>query len=138
MNGSSSSSSPTKPAKLLHGACNRGDLEAVKTLLYDGFVVNWEDHWGQTALLLASENNHVEIVESLLDSGAQIDHGDRDRTTALMWACLNGNIDCARLLLDRGADMSLEDKFGRTAKDISKEHDDLVQLLNEVCYFSKS
>lgn len=54
----------------LRWAAERGDLEAVQTLLAGGAAVNASDHTGWTALHLAASGGHLEVVKALLARGA--------------------------------------------------------------------
>jgi ankyrin repeat protein len=123
--------------KQLIDACKSGDLAAVQKLLDEGVDVDWKDIFGMTALMrvVSRQKGHVDVAKLLLDRGAQINmQHSFGGGTALMWAILFDEVDCVRLLLERGADMSIQDKRGRTAKALAKNHrhDDIVQLLDEV------
>jgi ankyrin repeat protein len=52
-------------------ACEMGRTKVVKLLLEKGADVNAKDHWGNTALVLASKKGHGQIVELLKAHGAK-------------------------------------------------------------------
>jgi ankyrin repeat protein len=48
-------------------AINATKLEEVKALIAQGANLKWKNAAGDTALMVACENNHIEIVKLLLD-----------------------------------------------------------------------
>lgn len=66
------SNSLAKPIQVppLHEACKKDDVNQVKKLLSDGFIVNEQDQDGFTPLHFACGHNQIEIVKLLLDKGA--------------------------------------------------------------------
>ena len=68
----------------------------------------------------AAEPQAILVVQQLLDAGARIDDRDARGRTALMIAAEGGHAGIANLLLARGADLSLKDKAGKRAADLSK------------------
>jgi ankyrin repeat protein len=65
------------------------------------------------------EPQAIEVVSYLLDAGARIDDRDDRGRTALMIAAEGGHAEIANLLLARGADLSLKDKAGKRAADLT-------------------
>nr|AUF40282.1 PD-L1-specific ankyrin repeat protein [synthetic construct] len=114
----------------LHLAADWGHPEIVKILLLQpgGDV----DANGDTALHLAAKNGHPEIVKILLlQPGGDVDaHGN----TALHLAAVTGHPEIVKiLLLQPGGDVDAQDKFGKTAFDISIDNgnEDLAEILQE-------
>jgi hypothetical protein len=134
---SKDSSSSTSPGQQLVDTCESGDLDTVRKLLDQGVNVNWNDTFGSTALMWASQEGHAEVVKFLLDRGALPDIQNNIGLTALMYASHFGQVDCTQLLLERGADMSLKNEDGMKARDfaVKQGYADIVQLFNEVCMF---
>jgi ankyrin repeat protein len=93
-------------SSLLHGACERGDCDAIRVLLaYEGINVNLQDRWGQTPLILAVRNSHFEAVKLLLQhDGIDINQkpGYSNRA-ALKWAKVHRDQDMVDILLSHGA-----------------------------------
>jgi uncharacterized protein len=67
----------------------------------------------------APEAQAIQVVSYLLDSGAHIDDRDARGRTALMIAAEGGRSGIVNLLLARGADLSLKDKGGHRAADLT-------------------
>jgi ankyrin repeat protein len=67
----------------------------------------------------APETQAIKVVGQLLDAGARIDDRDARGRTALMIAAEGGRSGIAGLLLARGADLSLKDKAGKRAVDLT-------------------
>ena len=64
-------------------AAGRGDVEAVRNLLCDGYDVNQFNQYGHSALHIASHRGHLAIVRLLLDHYASIDQLNNNRRTLL-------------------------------------------------------
>ena len=100
--------------KLLIQACDNGLAVTVDTLLNalsdEGrlAVLSQEDHYGNTALMLAAQHGHTAIVQLLLkslkdanaDLPAAINQEDNHGNTALMWSSNNGHTEIVQLLID--------------------------------------
>jgi len=67
----------------------------------------------------APEAQAIKVVSYLLDAGAHIDDRDDRGRTALMIAAEGGHAEIANLLMARGADVSLKDKAGKRAADLT-------------------
>lgn len=125
-------------ASPLHKAAERGDVQAVRTLLDQGAQVNEEgdpgDKWFHaTALHWASARGHLQVMELLLDRGADVNVTIGHNQTPLHWASGAGQLKAVQLLLDRGADVNAKNAYGDTAlHDAAKGgHQQVAQLLLE-------
>ena len=123
-------------ASPLHRAAERGDIQAMRTLLDQGADVNAKDY-GEglqttihpTALHVAAEKGRMEAMTLLLDRGANINARDRFSFTPLHYA--NKSVEASQLLLDRGADVNAKNYFGWTplAGAASQGNVQVVELL---------
>lgn len=105
-------------------AAERGDLEAVRTLLRQGADVNTAQSDGMTALHWAASNNDVEIVSTLLYAGATVRATTRlGGYTPLHLAGRGGHAEVARLILERGADPDVFTATGVTAMHFAADAD---------------
>jgi ankyrin repeat protein len=75
--------------------------------------------WASGPDELVPEPQALEVVSYLLDAGAHVDDRDDRGRTALMIAAEGGHAQIAGLLLARGADLSLKDKAGKRAADLT-------------------
>lgn len=77
----------------------------VKTFLFAGMNPNIFDENGNTALIIASSNEHTVIVKYLLEYKDQININAKNRLghTALIEASINRHNDIVQLLMDSGA-----------------------------------
>lgn len=107
-------------------AAARARLDIVTRLLARNVDINARYPNDLTLLMWASgpdkstpEAEAVRVVSYLLDSGAHIDDRDDRGRTALMIAAEGGRSGIVNLLLARGADLSLEDKGGHRAADLT-------------------
>ena len=92
----------------------------------------WEG--GNTALLIASENDDLDMVQSILNNGTNINAVSTYGRTALMYASLGGNLYMAKILLGKGADINATNQNGETAKSLSRSsliNEYFIQLFDE-------
>ncbi|VDI67913.1 Hypothetical predicted protein [Mytilus galloprovincialis] len=113
----------------LYKACDRGDVETVKTLLLNRANVNMKTNNGELPLIAACQQGHGILIQMLLDKGADINQSlltaiqrDYERTvnillckrgcfgddvnTLMTLACKAGSIKTIRILLEKGADIN--------------------------------
>ena len=85
----------------LVAACEKGDVEMVKTLLAkEGVQVNERDR-GVSALYVACLDGHVEVVRLLLGvEGIDVNSADKNGATCLYQACNLGHLEVVRVLLE--------------------------------------
>ncbi len=67
---------PSVPDISIHGAANRGNIEAVKQHLAAGTDVNAKNEFGSAPLHYAAVNDHKEIIELLIATGADVNARD--------------------------------------------------------------
>jgi uncharacterized protein len=93
-----------------------GDMDEVERLLgHDpGLLDSKDEKFGETPLMVASQEGHVGMVRWLLDKGAAINERNSRGETAVLRSCRKGRTPVARLLLERGADPTIADSGGRT------------------------
>ena len=86
-------------------------------MLKSGAVdVNFQNHYGDSALILACWYGHVEITRALIDARADVDMVNCDGNGALNCAAYHGFVNVASVLLQHGATVDIEDKVtGKTA-----------------------
>ncbi|MCY4129180.1 MAG: ankyrin repeat domain-containing protein [Gammaproteobacteria bacterium] len=109
-----------------------GNPKIVHDLLDQGADVNVTNYKGQTALHCAAKAGFVEPVRILLAHGANVNAQDRDGDTPLHCACrssiknhenLQQVID---LLIENGASLLVENRQGRTPKQVLRRSANLV------------
>ena len=134
----------------LHEAVNKGDVEAIKSLLKAGVDVNAKDKAGMTALQHVVMSMHVGIAHSnmihevqpksnitksiirivarafwemfweLLKAGADVNARDNKGWTALHYATESNQAEVIKELLKAGADVKAKDNKGWTALDLAE------------------
>jgi len=98
-------------------AAAEGDMTHVDEYLTKGTSPLWQnpDHWAQdSALHIASRNNHTEVVKRLLDAGVDVNLTNGVNQTAMIIASRKGYTAVATLVIDHKADVSLADRWGWT------------------------
>jgi len=92
------------------------DKDAIISLVEQGADVNAKDDDGNTALMLAvDEQNNGDIVKCLVEHGADINAKNDDGETALIWAALDsGNENVVKYLVEKGADVNIKGEEGQT------------------------
>ena len=96
----------------LMAACSKGYTEVAKILLEHEANPNSISKSGDTALILASYENHMGCVRLLLEKKAKIHLRNKRGDTALHKAVLRGNFDIAKLLLEKGIDINVKNNEG--------------------------
>uniref|UniRef100_A0A8H7KFN1 NACHT-NTPase and P-loop NTPases N-terminal domain-containing protein n=1 Tax=Bionectria ochroleuca TaxID=29856 RepID=A0A8H7KFN1_BIOOC len=99
----------------IHAASKAGNKNAVEDLIQANASVNMKDPMGQTALILASFNEHVDCVRLLLrHSDINIDQRDNEGWTALFRAASVCDPEVVAALLAEGASLSVRDIDGKS------------------------
>ncbi len=98
-------------------ACKNNDLKSVIELLADGANANYQDNYGDTALITICGNDkpNIDIIDSLIAAGANINIKANDGWTALMVAVDKNYTDISLKLINRGADVNFKDNYNVTA-----------------------
>lgn len=68
----------------------------------------FEGMYSWTALLVATQGNHVDVVNLLLEHKPNVNALDKDGCTALMIACKEGYYEIATALLNSGAYINIQ------------------------------
>jgi ankyrin repeat protein len=90
-------------------------VKTVKNLCkYVNDTCTTDDHFGNTPLTLAAENDHMAVVRVLLENGANAERANSYQSTALHKAASFGHLDMCRLLLDWGAKVDPVDQWKDT------------------------
>ena len=97
-------------------ACKNNDLKSVKELLADGANANYQDNYGDTALITICGNDkpNIDIIDTLIAAGANINIKANDGWTALMVAVDKNYTDISLKLINRGADVNFKDNYNVT------------------------
>lgn len=94
---------PVSDSKALACAAERGNLDAVQTLLICTDP-NAVEAGAPSALALAAKHGHVKVVELLLAHQADANYKDGQGNSVLHYAVESDNTHLVKLLLDHGAD----------------------------------
>ena len=115
----------------LFEAAQSGFLLQVELLLTLGTIIDCLNEYGETPLIIASENGHHQVVELLLKGEADVNIQSNDGWTALMIASKNSYHQVVELLLKNEADVNVHSNNGMTALIAASNNGDLqvVKLL---------
>ena len=91
-----------------------GDEERVSSLLELGVPVDFQDEYGRTALMSASQEGHIGVVRLLLKARANVNLQDKLGWTALSEAVERNNEVLVDLLLTENAQIDCPDMFRQT------------------------
>src|SRR4051812_13081579 len=80
-------------------AAEKGDETGVVDLLRRGAPIDARDEARRTALLAATQGNHVGVARVLIDAGADVNAQDRQRDSAYLLAGARGYVEILRLTL---------------------------------------
>ncbi|SPR13315.1 ankyrin repeat-containing protein [Orientia tsutsugamushi] len=109
----------TQNKHMLPYIASQGDIELLQYLIDHGINVNTANHWGNTALHVASNRGNTPMVKLLLDNNASPNPQDINSNTPLHLATSNGHVDIIRLLLNHGSDVNLPSGVNETALEIA-------------------
>lgn len=84
-------------------AVNSGDLEKMKKMIEQGFLVNDKEEYGEKrpAIIVATANKDMETVLFLIDRNADVNARNVNNDTALTSAICAGCVEIAELLLKK-------------------------------------
>ncbi|XP_069181920.1 ankyrin repeat and SAM domain-containing protein 6 isoform X3 [Procambarus clarkii] len=103
------------PVQELHRAAEQGDIEYVKSALEDGVDIDSPDHDNNTALHIASANDHEVLVAFLLSKNSNREATNNLGWTPLMQAARHGHMHVVLLLVQAGASVDTRNRLGMTA-----------------------
>ena len=87
----------------------------VRRLLAEGAGVNTRDGRGRTALLAATQRNHVDVARLLINEGADVNAKDFIQDTPFLVAGAEGRAEILKLMLVAEPDLKSVNRFGGTA-----------------------
>ncbi|MDE6550820.1 MAG: ankyrin repeat domain-containing protein [Clostridia bacterium] len=109
--------------------------DAQSVFLNAGVDVNKKDNWGNTALIIATQQHcYKEVIKPLVLAGADINAANNYGQTALHCALKYGSQDVARYLIKKGADYNRADNDGMTPIQlaIEKGYDAVLELMTDL------
>lgn len=121
----------TKVVNFLFVAVKERKYELMKSLLSQGIDPNYEDEYGQTALIFSIIAADDEGVKILLDAGANPNSKDTHGSPVLSLAVDEGYIEIVKAFLSAGAKINNKDNDGSTPlmEAAEKNHLDIVNIL---------
>lgn len=122
----------------LYLACEKGNLEIVKTLLeIPTIIVGFRGHSTSSVLFFAAQSENIELLKLLLNKdSADINAIDyNSRVTPLQHAFSKENIDLIVILLAYGADPTLLNQSNQSILDIAISKNNLTLILKayDIC-----
>lgn len=96
-------------------AAESGDAAAVKRLLEGGAGVAARDGRRRTALMAATQGNHVEAARLLIDKGSDVNAQDSIEDSPFLLAGASGFLEILKMCLAHGADLKSRNRYGGTA-----------------------
>lgn len=101
--------------RALQAAAEKGDLEAVLSLLARGADADQSGDAGRNAVINAAWRGRQQIIRLLLERGVETELPDTDGRTPLIWAAINGHDTIVTDLVASGANPNKRDRDGSTA-----------------------
>jgi len=122
--------------------CAKGDLEEVRSLVFQGANPNLGDYDGRTPYHLAAANGHVEILEYLLEeANGNINLRDNFGCAPLTDAERNGQHETAKWLREKGATYEGVPNTNKADDNSTKSHGTELMLKSRnnryVTFFNK-
>ena len=85
---------------------NSSDGLCVKVLIEGGADVNIQNKYGDTALMLAAQNNTVACINHILNAGTYVNLLNYHGQPVITMASKNGHLECVKKLIEAGADVN--------------------------------
>ncbi|MDR0223150.1 MAG: ankyrin repeat domain-containing protein [Oscillospiraceae bacterium] len=104
----------TKKGLQLITASEKGDIEAVKSLLDDGAYIHAQDDKGRCAVVAAAYNNRLEVVDLLINAGADVNMKDDTLQSAYLISTSEGYTELLKKTVKAGADVHGTDSYNGT------------------------
>src|SRR4051812_29336596 len=104
----------SRKVKKLEAAIDKGDVDAVKSLLTKD-TINELVLDGMTPLMRAIHRGQTSLVPVMLEAGASASAPGNYGTTPLHYAAWRGDVEAAKLLLEQGANVKAKDSGSETA-----------------------
>lgn len=101
--------------RALQTAAEKGDLDAVLSLLARGADADESGDAGRNAVINAAWRGRQRIIQLLLERGVATELPDDDGRTPLIWAAINGHDTIVSDLVTSGANPNKRDRNGTTA-----------------------
>lgn len=101
--------------RALQEAAEKGDLDAVLSLLSRGADADQSGDAGRNAVINAAWRGRQRIIQLLLERGVETELPDDDGRTPLIWAAINGHDTIVTDLVAGGANPNKRDRNGGTA-----------------------
>jgi ankyrin repeat protein len=97
-------------------ASEKGDAEAVKSLLNKGAYIHAQDSEGRCALVAAAYKNHLEIADLLIAAGADVNMKDNTIQSAYLISTMEGHgyLELLKKTLKAGANVHSTDSDNGT------------------------
>ncbi|HBL98361.1 TPA: hypothetical protein DDZ86_01815 [Candidatus Dependentiae bacterium] len=122
--------------KALHFACEKGNIEIIKLLLYKGEDINFTTKSGETPFHCACKNNNLDVINLLLKKGANLNlktGPENCDLTALHFACNSNSIKVIEFLINKKVDPDPKSKGNYTPLHYACDNNnfEIVKLLIE-------
>jgi ankyrin repeat protein len=98
----------------LINSSEKGDIDAVKSLLKKDIYIHAQDKEGRCALVAAAYNNYLEIVDLLIAAGADVNMKDNTLQSAYLISTSEGYTELLIKTLKSGADVHCTDSYNGT------------------------
>ena len=95
-------------------AAEKGDIDAVESLLKKDVYIHAQDKEGRCALVAAAYKNHLEIVDLLIKAGADVNMKDNTLQSAYLIPSLEGYTELLKITLKSGGDVHSTDSDNGT------------------------
>jgi ankyrin repeat protein len=98
----------------LISAASRGDLGVVEQLIKEGAGTKGRDSKGRTALLAATQGDHINVARLLVAAGADVNTKDNIEDSPFLYAGAEGRNEILKMTLPT-ADLKSTNRYGGTA-----------------------
>jgi uncharacterized protein len=107
--------SKSRAADDLLSAASSGDLASIERLIAEKVPLDAVNSMGETALLIAVQQNQIDIAKALIAAGADINVQAKNKDTPWLLAGAMGRAEIIRAMIPAGPDLSIRNRYGGNA-----------------------
>lgn len=102
-------------ASELHAASAAGSLARVERLIAEKAPLDAQNAQGETALLIAVQQNHIDVAKALIAAGASVNVQAANQDTPWLLAGARGRTEIIRMMIPAKPDLTIRNRFGGNA-----------------------
>ncbi|WP_411824344.1 ankyrin repeat domain-containing protein [Leptospira sp. 'Mane'] len=119
---------PSLEARFFH-AIHDSNLDRVEACLKEGINIDQKNSLGNSAIILASDQEDKTLVQFLIGKGANVNLRNIAGETAVFRSVFRGNLEILKILIAAGAEHKIKNVEGHSAIDLAEDRGEEKILL---------